>query len=381
MAGKRQRIAVFIPDLGGGGAERVQLSVMKELVSRGHQVDLVLAFHGGALLELLPPEVRVFELRAPRLASTLLPLVRYLKKERPDALHGIMWPSTVIAPIAHLLAGSTARLMVSEQAALSQQYRRKRQRALLRTTARLAWPRADFRIACAAGTADDIAWLSRLPRSSFEVITNPTSPPEVIASTPEAEEWWGDADGRVITVGQMKAQKNHALLLRAFARLVGKCPAAKLMILGRGQLQPELEALAAELGIADRVIFPGFRLSPWPFLASADLFALSSDYEGLPLVLAEAMHAGLKVVSTDCTSGPRELLDGGRYGRLVPVGDAAALADAMVEALGEAANPERQRGRAEVVSGRDSIRRYADLLTGAVTDEPASLRSSQCPES
>lgn len=360
--GPPKRIAFFLPDFGGGGAERVQLDIMIELIRRGHKVDLVLAHGGGDLLALLPVEIRVISLGAKRLADSLLPLVRYLKTEKPDALHAVMWPSTVIGPLAHRLARSDAFLMVSEQAALSQQYRLWRQRAVLRVTARVAWPLADSRIACAAGTADDIAALSGLPRSAFEVIANPTRPPSSVPLTSEAEHWWGGAEVRIITVGNLKPQKNHALLIRAFARLLVKHPDARLMLLGKGVLLGELQVLARSLGIADKVVFPGFHLSPWPFLGSASLFCLSSDYEGLPLVLAEAMHAGLRVVATDCISGPRELLDGGRYGRLVPVGDEQAFAVAMKEALEEPAQPDRQRARAEEVSGRNSIRRYADLL-------------------
>lgn len=359
-----KRIAFFLPDFGGGGAERVQLDVMRELVRRGHHVDLVLAREGGALLSLLPKEVRIIPLKARRLGMSLLPLVQYLRKEQPNALHAVMWPLTVIAPLAHRIARSRAFLMISEQAALSQQYRGRLQQKLVSASTRCLWPLADSRVACAAGTADDIAALSALSRHSFEVITNPTSPPGELAVTPEAEAYWGDATDRIISIGALKPQKNHAMLIRAFARLVEQRPGAKLMILGSGSLLPELQSLARELGIDDRVLFPGFHLSPWPFLASAHLFALSSDYEGMPLVLAEAMHAGLKVVATDCISGPRELLDGGRYGRLVPVGDEKALAEGMQIALAEPSDAARQRSRAEAVSGRDSIRRYADRLVG-----------------
>jgi glycosyltransferase involved in cell wall biosynthesis len=135
------------------------------------------------------------------------------------------------------------------------------------------------------------------------------------------------------------------------------------MIVGHGALRASLEQRAVELGIADRVVFPGFTLNLWPFLASAELFVLSSDYEGLPLVLAEAMHAGLKVVSTDCMSGPAEMLDGGRFGRLTPCGDAKALAVAIEAALIEPPQLERQRARAAEISGAAALDRYAELLT------------------
>lgn len=357
-----KKVALFLPDMSGGGAERVVLAEARELVRRGHSVDLILSLGGGVLLGLLPPAVRVIDLGCARMSRALAPLVRYLRRERPDALHATMWPSTVIGVAAHRLARSQARLMVSDQVTLSQQVTRPAQRAALKLTSRLLYPLADVRVQCSSVAADDLARLAHLDRAQIEVITNPIEPPAVIAERPDIEEIWGVERGaRLITVGALKAQKNHALLLDAFARLAR--PDARLMILGEGGLGNALQEKARALGVAERVIWPGFQLDPWPWLASADLFVLSSDYEGFPLVLAEAMAAGLRVVSTDCPSGPAELLDGGRYGSLVPIRDPAALAAAIDAALDEPVEGERQRMRAREMAGPGQIARYADLLT------------------
>lgn len=362
MAEKAARkVAIFLPNLGGGGAERVALASAQDLASRGHRVDLVLVEAKGDLLPLVPAGVRVVDLKAHRIVAALPPLVRYLRDERPDALHAVMWPVTIIAIMAHRLARSSAKLLVSDQVALSRQVTGGIQRRLLEWSTRLLYPLADVRIACSNVAADDLARLSWVPRDRIEIIYNPISPPARIASNAKVEALWKGKGPRIITVGNLKEQKNHALLLRAFVRLAD--PGARLMILGQGPLRPRLEALAAELGIADRLLLPGFSVDPWPYLASADLFVLSSDYEGFPLVLAEAMHAGLKVVSTDCVSGPAELLDGGRYGRLVPCGDADALARAMEQALAEPTDPERMRARAIELAGPAMIARYTELLT------------------
>jgi len=360
---RRRRVALFLPNLAGGGAERVVLAQARELVRRGHAVDLILIREGGELIPLLPAEVNLIEFRASRILGGLWPLARYLRREKPDALHAVMWPSTAVAVLAHRLARSTARLMVSDQVTLSQQVRAPAPLAALRWTTRLLYPLADFRITCSTEAANDLAKLGRIRRDRIEVITNPIEPPERIAATPEVERMWGDASPRLVTVGSLKDQKNHALLLRAFAEL-GDLPNARLMIVGEGVLRPRLEAQAEQLGIAGRVLFPGFFLDPWPFLASADMFVLSSDYEGFPLVLAEAMYAGLRVVSTDCISGPAELTDNGQYGRLVPCGDPLALAEAIRAELGEEPRPERQRERAAKMAGPAQIGRYCDLLAG-----------------
>jgi glycosyltransferase involved in cell wall biosynthesis len=358
-AGKK-RIAIVVPDLRGGGAERVVLASASDLAQKGHAVDIVLLGDGGELLELVPDTVRVISLKASRFRRSLPGLVRYLRTQKPDVVHAVMWPVTVIAVAAHRIAQSGAKLVVSDQNALSQQIPKGFQRKLLRWTARIAYPRADVRIQCSKGAAEDLARLSGLPLDAFEVIYNPISPPDEVSGTVAIKRLWKGGRPRLITVGSFKAQKNHALLLRAFARVDNK--SATLLILGEGELRSKLERLAAELGIADRVIMPGFAVDPWPYLASAEIFVLSSDYEGFPLVLAEAMYAGLKIVSTDCISGPNEMLDGGRYGRLVPCRDEVALAEAIKATIDDAPQPERMRARAKEMAGPGMVERYSELL-------------------
>ena len=357
-----KRIACFLPDMGGGGAERVMLASIRDLVRRGHAVDLLLMEAEGELLGLLPPEVRVIDLKARRIRDSVMPLRRYLRREKPDALHAQMWPMTVVAVIAHRLAGSGARLMISDQSALSPHMKTPLQLRALAWSARMFYPRADFRVMCAADAATDLARVSGLDAGMFEIITNPIEPPAALETNARVEALWGGAEGRILNVGSLKGQKNQALLLRAFAASKAR-GGAKLMILGEGPLRGELEALAREHGIADRVIMPGFDVDPWPYLASADMFVLSSDYEGFPLVLAEAMYAGLRLVSTDCPSGPRELTDGGRFGQLVPCRDAEALAQAIDRSWDLPHDPQGQRQRAIATAGPTQIARYSDLLT------------------
>jgi glycosyltransferase involved in cell wall biosynthesis len=350
----------------GGGAERVALRLIEDFLRAGHEVDLVLLQKIGELLPLLPPEVQVFDLEAPRVRSGIVPMVRYFRRRRPHAVQISMWPLTVIGIIAHELARSKARIVTSDHAALSKHYPPTNPLAYrsLTWSVRLFYPLAHARILVANEAADDLARISGIERSSIEVVYNPVGePPENVGTTREIEALWGDAERRVITVGTLKAQKNHQLLIRSFARAF-RDTRVKLMILGEGELRLSLEALAVELGVADQVLLPGFTTHPWPYYASADLFALSSDYEGYPLVLIEALRSGLPIVSTDCKSGPREILDGGRYGALVPVGDEAALAEAMKEALERLHDAKALRGRAEDLSGQATSDRYLELMLG-----------------
>jgi glycosyltransferase involved in cell wall biosynthesis len=315
---------------------------------------------------LLPPGVRIVDLHAPRIRDVLLPLRRYLRRERPDALQISMWPLTVIGILAHRLARSKARVVVSDHIALSRQYALgKLASKLMGLSIRLFYPKADARVIVSSQAADDMARLSGIPRDSIETIYNPVAaPPDLVEPGPEIEALWAGPGARILTVGSLKEQKNHALLIRAFARLSRDRP-AKLMILGEGELRPVLEALAEAEGVRDLVLMPGFATEPWPFYASADLFVLSSDYEGFGLVLVEAMRSGLKVVSTDCEAGPREILADGEYGRLVPCGDVEALAGALAEALDAPVDRDALAARAEEISGQSASDRYLALMTGS----------------
>lgn len=361
-----KRLAFFLPDMRGGGAERVALRLIEDFLKAGHEVDLVLLQKTGELLPLLPRQVRIFDLKAPRTRSGLWPLVRYFRRRRPHAVQISMWPYTVLGIVAHRLARSKARIVTSDHAALSKHYPASRPLTYrsLTWTVRLFYPLADTRILVANEAADDLARISGIHRSSLDVVYNPVGePPENVGTTREIEKIWSGAERRIITVGTLKAQKNHQLLIRSFARAFRGEP-EKLMILGDGELRRDLEALAKELGVADQVLLPGFTTDPWPYYASADLFALSSDYEGYPLVLIEALRSGLPIVSTDCESGPREILDGGRFGTLVPVGDEAALAEGMKAALDEPYDAAALRARAEALSGQATSDRYLELMLG-----------------
>ncbi len=356
------RIALLLPNMRGGGAERVALALIDHFVADGHQVDLVLMKAQGELLPLVPHQVSAIDLGAGRIRNALGPLTGYLKRNEPDALLAFMWPLTAVAIVAHKLARQKGRLIVSDHIALSQQYRRGLQQLALRATTRLLYPLASSRVAVSEGAADDLARLSGLARRSITVIHNPLILPAEVKTTPEAEHLWGDADARILTLGTLKAQKNHALLLRAFSLLLRQRPRARLAIAGEGELRAALNRLASDLGISERVAMPGFQLDPWPYLASADLFVLSSEHEGFGNVLVEALHAGTAVVSTDCPSGPSEVLDGGRFGRLVPSGDPEALAAAMHAALDEPRDPSVGRGRAKALSQGNALDQYAELI-------------------
>lgn len=358
------RVAFLLPDLNGGGAERVALTLIRHYVDLGHDVDVVLRHAHGELLSLLPPQARVVDLQAARLRHVVRPLVRYLRERRPDTIQALMWPLTTIAVIAKLLARSRARLVVVDHTMVSREHAHlgRIARWLLSRSIRMTYPLADARVIVSPRAADDLAGLSGIARGSIQTIRNPVDPPGDDFAA-DGDPPWRGSGARILSVGSMKAEKNHLMLLDAFAAVCRRLD-AQLLLIGDGALRPALEARARDLGVADRVSMPGFLLDPAAAYASADLFVLSSDFEGYPLVLVEAMFAGLRIVSTDCDSGPREILDGARFGRLVPVRDADALADAIAVALAAPHDPASVRARAHALSA-DSFAHYDAVMLGA----------------
>jgi glycosyltransferase involved in cell wall biosynthesis len=360
-----KRIALVLPDLGGGGAERVTLTLADEFVARGIAVDIVLMRWKGAFLEQVPQTLRLVDLKAPQVRQVPLAFARYLRAETPDAVIANMWPLTTTCIIARALAGSKARILVCEHAPLSNMYRHWGwlHGFLLRRSIAAFHPFADVRAAVSSGVADDLAAMTGIDRTRFDVVYNPVAV-RLPASGGEAAvggAWQGWTGKRIIAVGTLKEQKNQALLFHAFARLLETVD-ARLMLLGDGPLRGTLEALACKLGLADKIFMPGFIADTSPFYLTADLFVLSSDYEGLPTVLIEALAYGLPAVSTDCPSGPAEILESGLWGRLTPVGDAQALAAAMAESLAAEHDCEALKRRAADFSPGRVAEQYLQLL-------------------
>ncbi|HNS59257.1 MAG TPA: glycosyltransferase [Nitrosomonas europaea] len=330
-------IAIYLPSLRGGGAERAMATLANGFADRGLKVDLVLVRAEGPYLSEVSPGVRIVDLQSNRVLTSLPGLVRYLRRERPQAMLSALNHANVIAVVARMLAGVPARLVVSERNNVSlsgSSSKNLRSRVVLHMM-RWAYRKTDGVTAVSGGVADDLANAINLPRDRISVIFNPVVTPELIEKSrmPLKHPWLGEGKPPVILgVGRLTPQKDFVTLIRAFAqvRTVRNC---RLVILGEGELRAELEQLVASLGVQDNVQLPGFADNPFAWMSRVRLFVLSSRWEGLPNVLIQAMACGAAVVSTDCPSGPDEILEGGKWGRLVPVGDEEALAEAMVTLL------------------------------------------------
>jgi len=322
----------------------------------------------------------LFSARYSRLLETLpfLPsLVRYLRQERPAAMLAAKTEANLAAVWATKLAAVTTRVVVSEHTHLPSVVANRPAWRFLMPVIRRNYPHADAQVAVSDGVADALGECAGMPRRRIVRIYNGEATDELLskARAPVDHPWFRPAAPPVIlSAGRLAPEKNHALLLHAFAA-VRKKRLARLVILGEGPLREALEALARDLGIGADVDMPGFVENPYSYMAKSAVFALSSDYEGLGCVIVQALAVGCPVVSTDCPAGPAELLDHGAYGRLVPTGDRKALAEALIAALDESPCRERLRCRAHQYSAARMAERYLDVLLGeteGVTDDQPS---------
>jgi glycosyltransferase involved in cell wall biosynthesis len=328
-------LALFLPALAGGGAERVMLDLAAAFVARGVTVDLVVATPGGALRSEVPDGVALHDLGAARTLAAAHALVRYLRRARPSALLATLAHANVVAAWAAGFAPGTRLVLREANTASSDQGAEGALGRAMRFAMRLAYRRAAAVVAVSDGVAADLRSHLDVPDARLHVIANPVLTPRVATGalrTP-GHPWLSDGGPPVVlAVGRLAPQKDFAMLVRAFARVRATTP-CRLLVLGEGPERARLEALAAELGVATDVAWPGFDPNPFAAMAHAAVFALSSAWEGLPNVLIQARSLGTPVVATDCPSGPREVLDGGALGALVPVGDDAAFARALADAL------------------------------------------------
>jgi glycosyltransferase involved in cell wall biosynthesis len=292
----------------------------------------------------LSPAVEYRCLHTGSTLRTLLPLTRLLRRLRPDAVLSTLVESNFLAIAAARLAQTEARVVIREASTPSQALLRNPRR-IKRLTGRLIpyiYPKADAIVASSQGMQHDLIANFRIPPHKIRRIPNPLplAWTRQHAQAPVQHPWFAAGQPPVILgVGRLERAKDFATLIRAFAKVRAE-QEARLMILGEGSMRTQLESLASELCLSACIELPGFDPNPFRYMARVKVFAMSSIYEGFPNVLVQALACGCPVVSTDCPSGPSEILNGGAYGHLVPVGDADALAASILKVLqGEARYP------------------------------------------
>lgn len=361
------KIAIFIPSLRGGGAERAMVVLANGFARRGHAVDLVLANAAGVFRNEVSDKVHIIDLRSSRLLASFWRLIGYMRKARPDALLSAMSHVNLIGLWSRRLAGVKTRVVVSERSTFTYAMKGLGHRRfiawLMPKLLRISYPMADAVVSVSQGVQDDLMCHITLLPERAHVIYNPVVDDGLLrqALQPLNHPWFARGEPPVVlAVGRLTEAKNYPLLIKAFARLRSQ-RACRLLILGEGAQRRYLEDLALKLGVSAHVSMPGFERNPFPYMSRAAVFVLSSSWEGLPAALIQAMACGCRVVSTDCPSGPREILENGRWGRLIPVGDEEALVEAMAECMDDNSPPD-VTVRAGFFSEERGVSAYLRLL-------------------
>lgn len=368
------KVAFFTHNLGYGGAQRVIVNLANEFVSRGIDVDVIIHESVGPLKSNLDDDVNVIYTETPQILPTIRRLRTYIKKVAPDALL-----STVnIANLAAIMAMKTSRsdtrhvvrLANTPSRKVQEYYGRGMKHRLVPPLMRTLYPRAEQLLAVSEGLKEDLISFYGIDSSRIEVIYNPTITDAVfdLANEPVGHPWLSRSVYPVIIgVGSLRLQKDFSTAIRAFERLKREeYPNAKLVILGEGGLREDLEALVAELELTEDIDMPGTVANPYAYMARSDLFVLSSRWEGCPNVLIEALACGTQVVSTDCPHGPSEILQGGRFGTLVPPNDATGLAEGISIELGTNRDSKLLRTRSNEFSVSVIASDYQRLLLSEI---------------
>ncbi len=361
----QKKIAIFLPSLTAGGVARVMLQLAHSFVDSGHTVDLLLCRSQGEFMGQLPSQIRVLELKSrplwvsrlllilrnfgairvltlpilfslkpPKSLGALPDLIQYLRQEKPNVLLAAKTHTNLVALWATQLAKGSHRVVISERTTLVDIIKRSKKwrwRFILPVLAH-EYPKAGGIITVSNGVKEELVLHSGLPPQKITTIYNPLLTHKIREKSEEPinHPWFKNERSIpiILGVGRLVPQKDFSTLMKAFSYVRQGRP-AHLVIIGEGRQRSELTTLAQTLGIDKDVWMPGFSDNPYAFMGKASMLVLSSIYEGLPNVLIEALACACPIVSTDCPSGPSEILEKGKYGALVPMGDSQALAQAI----------------------------------------------------
>lgn len=360
----KKKVALMLPSLRGGGAERVTVLLANGLAEKGIDVDLVVCKSGGVYQSEVNHAVNIVDLDVSRVAFSIIPIMKYLTRVKPHAAVSAMGHLNVATIIAKLFCRSKAKLLVVEHNSLSKEAKGRKVGAHILFLMRALYPFADEVAAVSARAADDLSNALRLKTGRVKVLYNPVVSNSIIqkAAMRVEEEWFEDSDIPIfLAIGRLTPQKDFLTLVRAF-HLVCKTHPSRLIILGEGEMRGEIQEQIDKLQLSDSVKMPGFVENPFAYLKQSNAFVLSSRWEGLPTALIEAMACGTPVIATDCPAGPAEILENGRWGRLVPVGDENLLATGMIETI-TARHRRDVEKRARAFDVETSVDAYLRLLS------------------
>lgn len=331
----KPRVGFFISNLGGGGVQRVVLNLAAGLIAEGVEVDLVVGWPEGNNRQFIPLGVQLINLRKKNILACLPGLVHYLRRRMPGTLITAQTHVNIVGIVGKFLYKKDIFLVVCEHNNMKEVVKANPREWFRPVLARWLYPKADVIVAVSNGVADGLIAMTGLPREKIKVVYNPVITDLILikAKEPINHPWFQNTDTKIIvSVGRLENQKDFATLIHALEVINGNLP-IRLVILGEGSQRDHLQSIIDKLGLNEIVDMPGYVENPYPYLKQASVFVLSSKYEGFPGVLVEALACGVPVISTDCPSGPAEILEYGKYGKLVPVGGSNEMAVAIKETI------------------------------------------------
>lgn len=333
------KVMFFLPTLGGGGAERTVIQLANSFAGQGLNIHLGVCDLNGVKAKLLPeisPKIQLVNFDCGRVANAIMPLKLKLQTEQYDCLVATQTHTNIIAAFAKKLAGVQTRLIFREVSTPSKNMKTQGvAKFILKTLVNFTYPMAQQVVCVSKGVEQDFREYYSYKKSNLSTIYNPVLDEAYFEKlkTPIQHNFFNCSNKVVLAVGRLTEAKNFGFLIRSFKDLHEQHPDTRLLILGEGELRAEFEALIVELDLTDVVDLPGFDSNPYAYFKYASLFVLSSNWEGLPGVLIQALASKVKVVSTNCPSGPMEILDNSRFGLLVECNDQARLTKAMQKAI------------------------------------------------
>lgn len=339
----KHKITIFIPSLKGGGAERVAVNIANHLDATKYQVSL-LSLRQSVQDKIenydIAPHVEIKELKVMSLRKSIPRLLMYFRSNTPDLLISHMSLTNIVALIARKLSLKKFPIIVVEHSTPSIKYQSEGwHRRAIPWLMRFTYKNAEEIVAVSDGVREDLARLIGVPSAKIRRIYNPVVTNTITekALEPVNHRWLCQNNKYkvILGVGRLEKVKNFKMLIDAFKYVYQHEKNARLIILGEGTERKNLEYYISKLGLNDVIDLPGFVANPFSYLLRASVFVLSSNFEGLPTVLIEAMAVGTQVIATDCPSGPKEILDGGKYGHLISKGDWNSLANILLDILSE----------------------------------------------
>lgn len=354
------KIALYIPSLEGGGAERVIINLAGEFVCRGFSVDLVVVQKKGSYIKEVHSKVNIVDLKAKRVSSSLFPLVRYIQREKPDVVLSTLNHANLIAILANKIAGvhSHCVIRVPSYFSLTEKWH-------IKSLAKILYPKSNKIIAVSHGVKQDLAKTLHIKNDKIRVLYNPLlikSITEMARKDIDHLFFKNKKDKIILGVGSLNKDKDFGTLLKAFVELNKKEKNIKLIILGEGEERERLERFIEKLNLNEKVSLPGFINNPYAYMARADVFVLSSLSEGFPNVIVEAMACGTSIVSLDCPGGVSEILQQGKYGKLTQQGNVEELAEAIDAILENPFDPDMLKKRAKEFDIKDIASKYLEVI-------------------